>query len=196
MKRAVLLALGLCFVLAACTVEDTVPVALTDRDRAALAVKKPYLSVISQMDASGRIAAPETAGVAAPSSGIFGPVIGRYFLGDDYVVYRHARQEAPVPLAAVTAGDTSLGPIDRAQPLKLTYFLVAPEGIVTDYATGVIAAEAQGCIRVDAGAASVCTSQAELSRALGLLDAVMRTSAGNPVSAWDVNAPATIEATP
>ncbi len=195
MRQLTLVALGLCTIIAACTpsVEDTVPVVLTDRDRAALAVKKPYLAAVSQTSEG---LPTDAAGVAAPSTGPFGPVVGRYFLGDDYVVYRHARQDAPAPLAAVTAGNTTFGPIDQAQPLKLTYFLVAPEGIITDYATGVIAAGAQSCIRVDLGTVSSCADQTSLSAALSVLDGAVRTSSGNAVSSWDVNAPATITATP
>ncbi|MEL6920758.1 MAG: hypothetical protein AAFO77_06995, partial [Pseudomonadota bacterium] len=149
----------------------------SQRELAALAVNKNYALAMQTITSRGVSRAPANntaAGPTAPkATDVFGPQFSRYFLSDDFVVYRHGKQADPVPLAAATANDTSLGPIDQPPPYELTYFLVSPDGIVADYAVGSVPAAQNGCVRFVAASVSQCESASRLSADLERFDTGM-----------------------
>ncbi|MEM1376709.1 MAG: hypothetical protein AAGG69_04895 [Pseudomonadota bacterium] len=164
---------------------------LSQKQLAALAVNTPYATAVQTIAPSGFVrtnSSSTAAGPTAPRTDTFGPQFSRYFLVDDFVVYRHGKQADPVPLAAATANDTSLGPLNQPPPYQLTYFLVSPDGIVADYAIGSAQSDARTCIRFVAASVSQCESASRRSSDLQRFDAVMRTASGAPISTWNVNA--------
>ncbi|MEO1745309.1 MAG: hypothetical protein AAFR13_02155 [Pseudomonadota bacterium] len=186
---------GLVVLLTGCQTVDTVLVPdrqLSPRALAALAVKEDYATSLQRITPTGIQSGAAPSAVAGPGapSGVFGPQFGRYFLTDDFVVYRHGQQADPLPLAAATANDPSLGPTDVPPPVELTYFLVSPQGIVADYAVGTAPTLVGGCVQFIAASVTTCSDATALSRDLDRFDAAMRTSKGLPVSSWNVNASA------
>lgn len=178
------------------TVENVMtsePKVLSQSELTALMLDKPYLSSIASIKQTGfpKEAKSNGAMVVPNASGsVFGPLISRYFLTEDFVVYRHGKQANPVPLSAVTANDTSLGPVDSAQPVTLTYFLVDPQGIVVDYATGSVTPDASGCITFSGDSVITCDNATELSAALRRFDQSVITREGATVASWSGNTPA------
>lgn len=152
-----------------------------------VALDAPYTSLVALTDINLGPSPNETA---------FGPMINRYFLTDDFVVYQHLKVVEPFtpPLPDQSIVDQVLGSVDTPQPVttqtfeQLTYFLVNPDGIVTDFASGRLAPNATRCIQVNAltELVSQCDDNALLERELAAFDTIMRTSDGGAIAGWTV----------
>lgn len=156
---------------------------------AALAVGETYPAILQRISTSGlsKLDDGAAANIPAPSASVFGPVIARFFLADDFAVYRHGTPGDPVPLAAATSNDPALD-ASSVPADQLTYFLVAPDGTVTDYATGTTFPTPGGCIQIRPDFVQKCDDATQFSAALDRLDGAVRTSKGTPVTAWNINA--------
>lgn len=180
------LAVAMVAALVACqsTPVDVTPIAASSEKLRAVALDESYVSLVALTDPN---LGPSTAETA------FGPLIGRYFLTDDFAVHRHLKPVRGLATPQPSATDRILG--SAAEPVEpapfapyeqLTYFLVNPDGIVTGIATGRLVGETDRCIMVEPGTELVqtCDDPARLDADLRRLDATVRTLDGLPVSSW------------
>jgi hypothetical protein len=194
-SRSACLFLACLFTLGGCQVTpvDRTPILLSKGKLTAIALDEPYVSLVGLVDPNLGPSEVETA---------FGPMIGRYFLTDDFSVFRHlkhvratAADDGSVTGEVLgTAAETEDG--DTAAQMsgfeQLTYFLVNPDGVVTGIATGRLLSPQERCIRVDRATELVekCESTALLDRDLDLFDRTVRTLDGQPLTSWVAQAPA------
>lgn len=177
---------------------DTTPILLSPQKLDTVAMDTPYTALVGMVDTNLGPSSNETA---------FGPMINRYFLTDDFVVYQHLKVVEPFTPSAPEQSmiDQVMGSAAPApQPVtsqtfeQLTYFLVNPDGIVTDFASGRLALNPSRCIQVDAVTelVSTCDDNALLERELSTYDEIVRTSTGALVSSWSSAAPAAAAVAP
>lgn len=189
---------------------------LTLQQQAALAIDSDYQTALYAISANGKakdVIVPPTAAVdpnavaaptlpPAPANNSFGPRIGQFFLADDYVVYRHALPQAvaqagpvidavtgqPVPLES----DAAIAPTQ----VRLTYFLVSPQGIVDDYALGTLNVSTTACLQIISGSVIICDQPDRLSEDFEFFDSAVRTSKFQSLDTWNLSAnEAVVEAT-
>jgi len=173
------LALGGCQM----TPVDRTPILLSGEKLETVALDEPYVSLVAMVDPNLGPTEFETA---------FGPMIGRYFLTDDFSVFRHLKHVQPGASDGSIAGDV-LGTAVEAETVaspqtfeQLTYFLVNPDGIVTGVASGRLATQETRCVRVEQATERVetCDESTLLDRDLDLFDRTVRTLDGLPVTSW------------
>ncbi|MGB7432236.1 MAG: hypothetical protein WA921_07185 [Ahrensia sp.] len=189
MRRFIMLSALAVLVGCQSTPVDTTPILLSAQKLDAVAMDTAYTSLVGLTDEN--LGSSETA---------FGPMINRYFLTDDFVVYQHLKVVEPFtpPAPEQSMIDQVMGSAAQTPQAvttqtfeQLTYFLVNPDGIVTDFASGRLSQNPGRCIQVDAVTelVSTCDDNALLERELASFDQIVRTSNGAMVSSWSTAQP-------
>jgi len=148
-----------------------------DRNYMRYAMGKPYQEVASLN--------PMTFESLTTGTTAYGPIVGGYTLENGDRVYRHA--------ASIQSSESSVdaGLFMQRRSVqnryRLAYFRVGPDGLVKDWATGALPGERVGCTAFAAGLFRTCTSDAEVAQSMAVYDSLVRTSAGQPLSAWGGN---------
>lgn len=196
MRRFIMLSALAVLVGCQSTPVDTTPIVLSAQKLDTVAIDRPYTSLVGLTDDN-----------LGPAETAFGPMINRYFLTDDFVVYQHLKVVEPFtpPVSEPSMIDQVMGSVAQTpQPVttqtfeQLTYFLVNPDGIVTDFASGRLAQNPSRCIQVDAVTELVttCEDNALLERELASFDQIVRTSTGALVSSWSTAQPVVPDVAP
>lgn len=161
--------------LAACTAVAEKAEVAANRSFTSYALGKPY----QQVAALGQSPLDQLSGNESAS---FGPAIGSTPLANGMVIQRHM---AP---AARTETGSDFGGLAGRQTVstrnRLSYFLVGPDGIVKDWATGSVLGTTADCITYIGGLINRCTDTRQLDMALAVYDAQVLTKDGQPISVW------------
>jgi hypothetical protein len=104
----------------------------------------------------------------------YGPLVGRAKLANGDIIYKHVGRfgNESSGYLGIYVKDKH---IDRA-----IYFEVAPDGRIVDYATGFFHAGSTSCMLIFCGGKSGTPAHTPTSA----LDAVVKTSTGQPISSW------------
>ena len=118
----------------------------------------------------------------------FGPMIGATPLTNGMTIYRH--------MAPATRKETStnfgglIGTSTADNNNRLSYFLVGPDGIVKDWATGAVQGSTSDCISYIGGIIRKCQDTRQVLAALAFYDSRVKTKDGQPISVWGQPVPA------
>ncbi|WP_196257805.1 hypothetical protein [Pelagibacterium limicola] len=163
-----LLALG------ACTATQQSLQAAADSNILNYTVGKPYAQIAAQNTTSFE-------GMMGREKA-YGNLIHLSQLSNGDRLYRHGQAYA----AHSTSTDFLLmGGGSTRYDYRLFYFRVGQDGVIKDYANGVVTAQQVECVNYVGGIFQSCTDTAMLSSDISQMDAQVRTSAGMPLSAWD-----------
>lgn len=174
-RLSALMFVGAALFAAGCTAPPEGMVDMANRNYMRFAMNKPYASVAAlQPD----VMSGETA---------FGPMIGSFALADGDTVYRH------VGLGATSQSSADFGVIGGGKRvstlLRLAYFKVGPDGVVRDWAVGSVPGDQSACRHYAAGIYETCTDVAAQRQSFAVYDSVVKTSSGQPLSAWGPRRP-------
>lgn len=120
----------------------------------------------------------------------FGPLLGATPLTNGMTIYRHMAPSARTETGTDFGG--LVGTSSVSDNNRLSYFLVGPDGIVKDWATGSVPGNASSCITYIGGIIQRCSDLTQFQASLTLYDARVLTKDGQPISVW--GAPATAAA--
>lgn len=145
----------------------------SNRQFSRYAIGKPYAEVAAtpdfQEDTLGRVK-------------MYGQPIGSYQLAAGDTVNRHIKRYG------ASSTTTDFGFIKQSEKVRyeyrLAYFRVGPDGIVKDMAIGIVPGETNKCVGYFYGLVQSCEDGETPARSLAIYDQVVRTSDGQPVSAW------------
>lgn len=131
-----------------------------------------------------QVTAESTSALASLSGrkSAFGPLIGSTQLQNGMTIYRHI-----APSSEATSGASFGGLIGTSASqtnFRLSYFLVGPDGLVKDWATGSVPGNASDCVTFIAGIVQKCREVQRLQASLQLYDARVRTRSGQPIAQW------------
>ena len=114
----------------------------------------------------------------------YGPMIRQSPLANGDILYRHV---AP---AAERSQGSDFGGIVASQRVntnvRLSYFRVGADGVVSDWATGSAPGSVSDCIQYLGGLIKKCEDAARIRLGLQAYDARVKTRSGEPLSAWNV----------
>ncbi|WP_244474643.1 MULTISPECIES: hypothetical protein [unclassified Rhizobium] len=161
--------------LAGCTAVAEKAEVAANRSYTSYALGKPY----QQVAGLGQSPLEQLAGSEGAS---FGPVIGSTPLANGLVIYRHM-----APGARTETGSDFVGLAGRqtvSTRNRLSYFLVGPDGIVKDWATGSVQGSTADCITYIGGLINRCTDTRQFDMALAVYDSQVLTKDGQPISVW------------
>ncbi|MGE6739959.1 hypothetical protein ACQKGC_06760 [Allorhizobium pseudoryzae] len=122
----------------------------------------------------------------------FGPLIGTTALVNGLTIYRHMAPSARTETGSDFGG--LVGTSSVSSNNRLSYFLVGPDGIVKDWATGSVPGNASSCISYIGGIIQRCSDLTQYEASLTLYDARVLTKDGQPISVW--GAPAVMAPAP
>ncbi|MBO3759358.1 hypothetical protein [Ciceribacter sp. L1K22] len=120
----------------------------------------------------------------------FGPMLGSTQLANGMTIYRHM-----APAARTETGSSFGGLVGRetvSTNNRLSYFLVGPDGIVKDWATGSVQGATSDCVTYIGGIINRCSDTAQLQAALSFYDSRVLTKDGQPITVWGAPAPGTV----
>jgi hypothetical protein len=174
MRFATILSIGLAIALAGCSQVAEKAENAANRSFTSYAMGKSYQEVANL----GQSPMAQLSG----SGATFGPMIGETRLTNGMVIYRHM---AP---GARTERGTSFGGLVGSSAVsennRLSYFLVGPDGIVKDWATGSVQGNVRDCVQYIGGIINRCSDVRQLQASLALYDSQVATKAGQPISSW------------
>ncbi|MGF0536834.1 hypothetical protein ACQQ2Q_02490 [Agrobacterium sp. ES01] len=139
-------------------------------------VGQPYAKVLAAAHAN------QGDGTTEPA---LGPMIGATVLASGAMVYRHL---APADTTSASTGYAE--PNGKPLPYereRLVYFLVGPDGVVRDWASGYTPGGTGNCFGGLKGASSggYACAQADLKQAVvAMFDAAVKTRSGQPIGVW------------
>lgn len=163
-----LLALG------ACTAAQQSIQASADANILRFTVDKPYAQIAAQNTTSFE-------GLMGREKA-YGDLIHSSQLANGDTLYRHGQAYA----AQTTSTDfLFMGGGSTRYDYRLFYFRVGADGVIRDYANGVVSGQQIECVEYIGGIFRNCTDTALLSTDISQMDAQVRTSAGMPLSAWN-----------
>lgn len=112
----------------------------------------------------------------------YGDFVGSSPLAGGDTLYRHIE----VSEAATTSSDfAGLVGGDRTRfDYRLFYFRVGADGVIKDYANGVVSGQSIGCSYYVGGIFQNCSNQQMASNDLAQMDAAVTTSAGGALASW------------
>jgi len=146
-----------------------------NRSFTSYALGKPY----QQVAAIGQSPLEQLAG---NDGATFGPLIGATPLSNGMTIYRHM-----APGAQTERGSDIMGLAGRQSVStrnRLSYFLVGPDGIVKDWATGSVQGSTTDCISYIGGLINRCTDTRQVEMALSIYDSMVLTKGGQQISVW------------
>lgn len=97
-------------------------------------------------------------------------------------IYRHM-----APSARTETGTNFVGLVGSSSVSnnnRLSYFLVGPDGIVKDWATGSVPGNASSCITYIGGIIQRCSDLTQFQTSLAIYDSRVLTKDGQPISSW------------
>jgi hypothetical protein len=109
-------------------------------------------------------------------------MIGETQLTNGTTIYRHMAPGARTESGTNFAG--LVGSSSVSQNNRLSYFLVGPDGIVRDWASGSVQGTASDCVQYIGGIINRCSDMRQLQASLALYDMRVATKAGQPISTW------------
>ena len=174
MGFATILAIGLAIALAGCSQVAEKAESAANRSFTSYALGKPYQEVANL----GQSPMARLSG----SGATFGPMIGETQLTNGTTIYRHMAPGARTESGTNFAG--LVGSSSVSQNNRLSYFLVGPDGIVKDWATGSVQGTASDCVQYIGGIINRCSDMRQLQASLALYDMRVATKAGQPISTW------------
>lgn len=111
----------------------------------------------------------------------YGDRIGQSQLSNGDIVYKHAaRNEASE--SSVNLG--LFGGSEKIIDYRLMYFRVGSDGLIKDYANGVVSGEKINCVNYIGGLFQNCDNAQQLSTDIAQMDAAVLTSQSLPLSSW------------
>lgn len=141
------------------------------------AMNKPYEQVVNTPDFQADTLGREK---------IYGPLLASYTLASGDAVHRHIKSDVS------STSNVDLGLITQRErenyTIRLAYFRVGPDGIVRDWAAGSVPGASSRCVGYAGGIIRRCDDRAAIDRSLAEFDAIVRTSAGQPLSSWGPSA--------
>lgn len=186
MRGIAVLLTGLSLLLAGCSAVAERAENAANRSFTSYALGKPYAEV-ANLNRSPLMQLSTT-------EATFGPMIGETRLKNGMVVYRHIAPAARTETGTDFGG--LVGSSSVNQNNRLSYFLVGPDGIVRDWATGSVQGNVSSCIYYIGGIINRCTDAMQLQQSLALYDARVTTRDNRPISAWGEPAPAAPSTSP
>jgi hypothetical protein len=164
--------LAVMLVAAACQAQQSVQ-DFSNRQFSRYAIGKSYAEVAAtpdfKEDTLGRVK-------------MYGQPIGSYQLVSGEMVHRHIKRYG------ASVSTTDFGFIKQSEKVRyeyrLAYFLVGPDGIVKDMAIGIVPGETNKCVGYFYGLVENCEDGETPTQSLAIYDQVVRTSGGQPISAW------------
>ena len=144
-----------------------------DRNVLSYTVGKPYEQI-----AATRATTPEA---IFQDIKAYGRLIGQSQLAGGDTVYKHI-QSRETSRSGVDLG--LLGSSTSNTDYALLYFRVGPDGVIRDYANGVVPGESVSCVEYIGGLFTNCDNAQQLTRDIAQMDAAVLTSSGQPLSSW------------
>jgi hypothetical protein len=180
MRAAVMIVVGLAMGLGGCSSVAEKAENAANRSFTSYALGKPY----QQVAAIGQSPLERLSG---NDRATFGPPIGSTALADGSVIHRHMAPGARTETGSSFGG--LVGTSTQSTNMRLSYFLVGPDGIVRDWATGSVQGSTSDCISYIGGIINRCTDTRQLEGSLALYDSRVLTRGGQPISSWGAPAP-------
>ncbi len=149
--------------------------AAANRSFTSYALGKPYAQVAS-------IGTSPMEQLAGNDRATFGPLLGSTRLSNGMTIYRHMAPSARTETGTDFGG--LVGTSSVSDNNRLSYFLVGPDGIVKDWATGSVPGNASSCISYIGGIIQRCSDLKQFEASLTLYDARVLTKDGQPISVW------------
>ncbi|MCO5732083.1 hypothetical protein [Rhizobium sp. SSA_523] len=149
--------------------------AAANRSFTSYALGRPYAEVAS-------IGTSPLERLSGSDRATFGPLLGATRLANGMTIYRHMAPSARTETGTDFAG--LVGTSSVRSNNRLSYFLVGPDGIVRDWATGSVPGDASSCITYIGGIIERCSDLMQYEASLTLYDARVQTKDGRPISAW------------
>jgi len=168
------LSMALALALAGCSQVAEKAENAANRSFTSYAMDRPYTEVAN--------VGQSTLARLSGSDATFGPMIGSTQLKNGMIIYRHI-----APAARTESGSSFGGLVGRStvsQNNRLSYFLVGPDGIVKDWATGSVQGSTSDCVQYIGGIINRCADTQQLQASLALYDMRVTTKGGQSVSAW------------
>ena len=122
------------------------------------------------------------------SGPVFGPMIGMTRLTNGMTIYRHIAPGARTETNASFVGLVGRETVSHRN--RLSYFLVGPDGVIKDWATGSVEGTTNDCIRYIGGLIQKCTDASQLQASLALYDIRVLTKDNKPITSWGEPVPA------
>ncbi|MCY1667990.1 hypothetical protein [Rhizobium sp. SL86] len=185
MRSAVLAVMVALAGLSGCTQVAQKAETAANRSFTSYALGKPYAEVAS-------LGTSPMERLAGNDRATFGPLLGSMPLANGMTIYRHMAPSARTETGTDFGG--LVGTSSVSSNNRLSYFLVGPDGIVKDWATGSVPGNASSCISYIGGIIQRCSDLTQFEASLTLYDARVLTKDGQPISVW--GAPATTAAVP
>ena len=164
--------------LAACSSAQGDIQQMADHNYLSYMVGKPYASIAAEkkLTVDGLMYGDRAAGELISTSDLPG--------GD--TLYRHVDRYQSGTMTSSVAG--IYGKDSATYSYRLLYFRVSPDGLVRDTANGFVPGETQTCVGWIGGIFQKCNNELELRNTVAGFDAVVKTSAGQPLASWGVGA--------
>ncbi len=175
-RRALAAAAGA--LLAACSSAQGDIQQAADRNYLSYMAGKPYAAIAAEkkLTVEGMMYGDRAAGELISTTALAG--------GD--TLYRHVDRYQSGTMTSSVAG--IYGKDSATYSYRLLYFRVSPDGVVRDTANGFVPGETQTCIGWIGGIFQKCNNELELRSTVAGFDAVVKTSAGQPLASWGVGA--------
>lgn len=154
---------------------------MANRSFTSYALGKPYAQVAS-------IGTSPLEQLSGNDRATFGPMLGATPLTNGMTIYRHMAPSARTETGSSFAG--LVGTSTVSDNNRLSYFLVGPDGIVKDWATGSVTGNASDCVSYIGGIIKKCSDVKQFNAALSLYDARVLTKDGQSISVWGTPKPA------
>lgn len=166
---------GVLALLAGCSSVTEKAETMANRSFTSYALGKPYAQVAS-------IGTSPLERLAGNDEASFGPLLGSTRLTNGMTIYRHMAPAARTETGSSFGGLVGTSSVSNNN--RLSYFLVGPDGIVKDWATGSVTGNASSCISYIGGIIQKCSDVAQFQTSLTLYDARVLTKDGQPISVW------------
>jgi hypothetical protein len=183
MRLLPLLLVGASLFLAACGSVADKAETMANRSFTSYALGKPYAQIAS-------IGTSPLEQLSGNDRATFGPMLGATPLTNGMTIYRHMAPSARTETGTSFAG--LVGTSSTSDNNRLSYFLVGPDGIVKDWATGSVTGNASDCVSYIGGIIKKCSDVRQFNAALSLYDARVQTKDGQPISVWGQPKPASL----
>ncbi|MCL6709595.1 hypothetical protein M8R20_21635 [Pseudomonas sp. R2.Fl] len=181
MRFSIMLPLAAMLAVAGCSSVAEKAESAANRSFTSYALGKPYTQVASVGQSPLEL-------LAGNDRATFGPMLGATQLENGMTVYRHMAPAAQMETSSSFGG--LVGRESVSTNNRLSYFLVGPDGIVKDWATGSVQGATTDCVTYIGGIINRCSDTAQLQAALAFYDSRVLTKGGQPITAWGTPAAA------
>jgi hypothetical protein len=175
MRRSIMLSLAAMLAVTGCTAVAEKAESAANRSFTSYALGKPYTQVAS-------IGQSPLEQLSGNDRATFGPMLGATQLDNGMTIYRHMAPAAQVETSSSFGGLVGRETVSTNN--RLSYFLVGPDGIVKDWATGSVQGATTDCVTYIGGIINRCSDTAQLQAALAFYDSRVQTRGGQPITTW------------